>query len=491
MSESPFSKIPSQLDNIPKDVPVVFISYSWDSQEHKDWVLQLSKDLREKFRVYTLLDQYNRGGEDIVSFMQNGLKRADRVLIIGTPKYKEKIERNNGGAKFEDQVISIQLYHDMGSNKFVPILREGTFDNSFGNLIETRIGFDMHNDANYEEELQKLAADLWGCPMNIAPTLGPKPNFTPAAQVLQPLKASSPADFSTIVKTYLLDPSKRILLTEILEDERDVAFNKIMEHASYDHQITVQLFNDYMLIHQDAIANLMSAMLPVVRYGTLNQQKLLVDAMVKLCTKPFRNGERGIVGTEYVHLLASTFLYHATGMAAVKFGRFDLILEMMTTMVPAPNALSIAHSFSLESMSGCNHWNYDSLNAYLQAQWLYPYSQMVMSSIKTYFGKTFIDDNDFVNCYYTWEHLASLACHYYKCNDLSEKWFPLGGFLNKRTSLLGHEYDFYTNFFLQAEQLKDEWEPLKQGMFGGKYSEYKKVYDEAEAFYNNNRRYLY
>lgn len=56
-TESPFPKIPSQLEQIPEDTPIVFISYSWDSDEHKQWVSDLSKDLREKFRVYTLLDQ--------------------------------------------------------------------------------------------------------------------------------------------------------------------------------------------------------------------------------------------------------------------------------------------------------------------------------------------------------------------------------------------------------------------------------------------------
>lgn len=87
--ESPFSKIPSQLNQIPEGVPVVFISYSWDNESHKQWVVDLSKDLREKFRIYTLLDRYNCGGDDLITFMQKGLKRADRVLIIGTPNYKK------------------------------------------------------------------------------------------------------------------------------------------------------------------------------------------------------------------------------------------------------------------------------------------------------------------------------------------------------------------------------------------------------------------
>lgn len=397
------------------------------------------------------------------------------------------MKKKTGGAKFEDQVITIELYHNMGSNKFVPLLRDGSFADSFNELIETRTGYDMSNDSKYEKVLQELAADLWGCPMNTAPTLGPKPNFTPASQVLQPLTASTPQDFATIVKSYLLEPSKQILLTELIEDEKEEAFNKILQYASYNHQTTPQTFGMYLTIHQEAIAKLMSAVLPIVRYGNLNQQSLLLDSIVKLCIKPFKSGEITMHGTQYVHLLAATFLYHATGVAAIKYSRFELVKRMMEAKVPAPNVLSPSFAFSLEYLAGCNHWNHETLNSFLQASWIYPYSQMIMSGIKTYFSKTFIDDNDYENCYYTWEHMASLLCNFYKCQTLSDNWFPVGGFVNKRISIYRQEDDFYTNFFKQSESMKSDWAPIKSGLFGGKYDVFEKVFKEAESFYNNNR----
>lgn len=490
-TESPFSNIPSQLDNIPEDAPIVFISYSWDSDEHKQWVSNLSKDLREKFRVNTLLDQYNRGGDDVITFMTKGLKRAHRVLIIGTPKYKEKIEKQSGGARFEDQVITTELYHDMGSNKFVPLLREGSFADSFSELIETRTGYDMSNDANYENVLMELAADLWGCPINTAPALGPKPNFMPASQVLQPLTASTPQDFATIVKSYLLEPSKQIFLTELIEDEREEAFNKILKHASYNRQTTPQIFDSYLSLHQEAIAKLMSSVLPIVRYGNIEQQRLLVDAIMKLCTKPFRNGEITVQGAQFVHLLASIFLYHATGVASIKYGRFDLIKLMMQTKVPAPNVFSSSSSISLEYLAGCNHWEQVSLNTYLQANWIYPYSHLIMNGIKTHFLKVFFDENDFQNCFYTWEHMASLLCNYYKCQPFSnsDDWFYVGAFVNKRVSLSREEEDFYTDFFRQSEIQKEEWAPIKCGLFEGKYENFVKLFEKAESFYKENRYY--
>ncbi len=141
MENKDFSLVTSQFENIPEGRPIVFISYSWDSDEHKIWVKKLSDDLRTKYGVYTLLDQYNQGGHDLVSFMKQGLQLADRVLMIGTPTYKMKSEKyEGGGVKFEDQLISNEIYHKMGSSKFIPVLREGKFDTSFTSIIEVRTG---------------------------------------------------------------------------------------------------------------------------------------------------------------------------------------------------------------------------------------------------------------------------------------------------------------------------------------------------------------
>lgn len=488
-NESPFSKMPNQLGQIPEGVPVVFISYSWDSEPHKQWVLDLSKDLREKFRVYTLLDRYNHGGDDLPTFMLKGLKRADRVIIIGTPKYKEKLEKAGGGAKFEDQVITISLYKDMGSDKFIPVLREGSFSESFNTLVEPRLGYDMSNDGQYEERLQELAADLWGQPMNMAPALGPKPNFTPAAQTLQTIVPESAEDYATMVKSYLLDPGKQILLTELIEKEAKNAFKSIIEYAHYEQVQSPTSFAAYVKLHKQAAVNLMAIVLPIVRYGTLEQQKLLIDAMVLLCKKPFRNGEITALGAEYVHILASTFLYHTMGVSCIKYGKYKLIGEMMHAVVTAPNAFSPSYTITLEYMSGCSHWDSQSLNSYLNANWLNPYSQLVMAIIKPVLKEVFFDENEFSTYFYTWEHFASLLCRYYKCCSFMDDWNPIGSFIRKRVSLLRNEDDFYTSFFKTATVEKDNWEPLKQGLFNGSYSDYASTYKDSEEFYKRNMVY--
>lgn len=481
-TECIFPQAQSQFDNMPEDRPLVFISYSWDSEAHKKWVYKFSNDLRDK-GVYTFLDQYCRGGEDLITFMTEGLKKANKVLIIGTSTYKKKTEKKSGGVKFEDQVITIELYNYMDSSKFIPVLREGSFNDSFSGLIGLRNGFDMRDDAKYETELEKLVADLWDNPMNAAPKLGPKPNFSLFSQDSQPVMASMPEDFVTTVKKYLSDNSKQIEFTELIEKERENALKIILDHADYNKQITDEIFKFYLSEHQKAIAKLMSVVLPIVRFGNIEQQKLLVDAMVRLCYKPFKNGEKSVVDTKYLHILASSFLYHAVGVAAVKYDRFELIKVMMEKKVKAPNIYSPNDTISLAFLAGCNNWDNNSLNNYFHARWRFPYSQMIMDGIKHCYDNIFYDDDDFKNCYYIWEHMTSLLCHFYKCNpSVVGDFFMVGEFVIKRHAVIRKIEDSYTDFFNQSKIQRNEWLPIKCGLFGGRYDVFEKELNDFESF---------
>lgn len=63
----------------------------------------------------------------------------------------------------------------------------------------------------------------------------------------------------------------------------------------------------------------------------------------------------------------------------------------------------------------------------------------------------------------------------------------LGNFLHqrevyRRASQSG-EQEPYILFFEGADKLKNDWEPIKQGMFGGSYDNYKQIYAQAEEYY--------
>ncbi len=165
------------FDTIPPDAKVAFFSYSWDDEDHKAWVLKLANELA-KYRIHVLLDQYLPGGYPLTHFMNRGLDIADRVVVIGTPNYKEKFVRSTaGGVAYEESIIHADLMRDIATTKIIPIIRSGTFDSSLPPLISRRIGFDFNNETKYLSLVLELVREIYNVPKHPRPTLGPVPVF--------------------------------------------------------------------------------------------------------------------------------------------------------------------------------------------------------------------------------------------------------------------------------------------------------------------------
>ena len=159
--------------------PKVFISYSWDSEEHKKWVLNLASKLREN-GVDVILDQWDlqKGGSLIPNFMQQSVMNADRVLCILTQNYKEKTDNLNGGVGCEYSILSADIASNLTTNKFIPILRQGDSATSIPIILKGRFRYDMQDDAKFNETFNSLLRDLYNIPVNPKPALGNKPDFS-------------------------------------------------------------------------------------------------------------------------------------------------------------------------------------------------------------------------------------------------------------------------------------------------------------------------
>lgn len=483
-----YSNVMSQFDNLPDDRPKVFISYSWDSEDHKKWVRKLSDDLRSIYGIYTFLDQYNRGGMDLISFMNKGISLADRVLLVGTPIYREKSERyEGGGARYEDQLITIDIYHSIETAKFIPILRKGQFTTSFPRLIETRTGYDFCDDLVYNDKLEELAADILDKPLN-----APPPVLSDISQApLRPKAANAYANSNDIfiqkIKSFI--SNKNVIdYTELIENEGRIVHKVIVENAHYDLPLTPQIFQQFCQVHLKSINNLVSALPIVIRYAPDEFLSPYINVMVRICIKEFKSEEITCEGTQYVHFLSAMFLFHAFGTLCVKYCRYSILKELMQAVVPAPNPISLTSTYTLAYIAGSTHWDYPSLNNYMGANWLYPYSHLIYDRIYPHISNCFLNEDDFKSCYAAWEHLHSLMFHYYHCHYLDNDWFPLGEFICRRTEQIRGIENNYTRFFISASTLKNEWEPIKQGLFNGRYDDYQQEYNMADISYRQNVR---
>jgi SEFIR domain len=116
---------------VPLDgVPTAFISYSWDSEEHRQWVLPLATRLHENGINVVLDHWYLALGTDKTSLWKRQCRR-DHVLLICTTKYKEKADGRSGGVGWETSIVTGELADDLTQTKFIPVLRQGSFQTTF------------------------------------------------------------------------------------------------------------------------------------------------------------------------------------------------------------------------------------------------------------------------------------------------------------------------------------------------------------------------
>ncbi len=139
--------------------PIVFISYSWDCETHKSWVKSFVADLKSK-GISVICDQDAPYGTSLPSFMKSSIYDSDRILIIGTPEYLRRSRERGAGCQFEDYIITENIYSEVETLKFIPILRVGTFQTSFPPLIASRKGFDFSIETQYNEKLDELVQCL-------------------------------------------------------------------------------------------------------------------------------------------------------------------------------------------------------------------------------------------------------------------------------------------------------------------------------------------
>jgi hypothetical protein len=173
--------------DVPDTAPRVFVSYSHDNQEHKNWVLTLATRLAAN-GVDAILDQWNlRLGGDLPRFMETGLTDSDRVLAICTAQYIEKANAGRGGVGYEKMILTAQLMQEVTTDRIVPVIRDKGLAVPLPTFLGSRRYIDFRDDTLYEIRYSELLRDLHGIEISPRPPLGSNPFSAPPTEFRTPV----------------------------------------------------------------------------------------------------------------------------------------------------------------------------------------------------------------------------------------------------------------------------------------------------------------
>ena len=158
-----------------------FVSYSWSSPEHEEWVLELATGLRES-GIDTLLDKWDlKEGHETTAFMEkmvsdNNIKK---VIIVCDRTYAEKSNARKGGAGTEAQIISKELYQQEDQSKFVAVVTEKDHEGNpcLPAYYASRIFIDFSDPSRYSESFERLLRWIVNKPIHKKPELGKLPEY--------------------------------------------------------------------------------------------------------------------------------------------------------------------------------------------------------------------------------------------------------------------------------------------------------------------------
>ncbi|MFC1884541.1 toll/interleukin-1 receptor domain-containing protein [Thermodesulfobacteriota bacterium] len=211
--------------------PVVFISYSHDSAEHKEWVLDFAATLRNR-GVDAVLDQWDlRPGDDLPHFMESHLSACDFVLMICTEKYVEKANAGEGGVGYEKMIMTSSLLSRIDSNKVIPIIRQkGT--NKRPTFMQSKLYIDFSKDDEVEYSFDDLLRTLLKAPLYEKPPIGSAP--------FAPMEGSRPDRTSDGIRSVM----KAIADTANSHREGKIYFNSAVKNSDLHRFSFEKYFED-------------------------------------------------------------------------------------------------------------------------------------------------------------------------------------------------------------------------------------------------------
>lgn len=228
----------------------VFISYSHDSDEHKNWIIQLATRLCSN-GVHIIFDAWNtKLGSDLASFMEQGLTKSQRIICVCSEKYVIKANEGKGGAGYEKSIITSELILDQNTNWIIPLIINNFAEKKTPTFLGTRKYISFEDPKLYEAKYEELLRDILEEPILPIPPIGKNPfkvikdfaqqKFLPANE-----KYVSPSTFGKVTFDYSNNNGRYSI------GQGKIAFELNFSKSS---NCNIHIYNDPSSINSVAIA---------------------------------------------------------------------------------------------------------------------------------------------------------------------------------------------------------------------------------------------
>jgi hypothetical protein len=157
--------------------PTAFVSYSWDSKDHKKWVLSLVSKLFDN-GIETSIDVLETQTEtvNLYNMMIKNIREKDYTILVLTEEYAAKADDLKGGVGFETNMIISLIMSNL--KKIIPIVRtKGESSKAIPFYLSGVHYIDFSEDQQFDDSFKELLHKIYKKELIERPKLGQRPEL--------------------------------------------------------------------------------------------------------------------------------------------------------------------------------------------------------------------------------------------------------------------------------------------------------------------------
>ena len=137
----------------------VFISYSYDSAEHMQWISDFVAKLQRNGVNIIFHQQEPIQDQEMIQSIESGIRDSDRVLVICTDSYVRKANEGEVGVGYEPTILTKQIVQNLRTNKFIPLIRQTLAEDKTPEFLKERAYVDFTDDTQFDAKFEVLLYD--------------------------------------------------------------------------------------------------------------------------------------------------------------------------------------------------------------------------------------------------------------------------------------------------------------------------------------------
>lgn len=275
------------------------------------------------------------------------------------------------------------------------------------------------------------------------------------------------------IKKYISKDEFKIQLHDMFLQQLVIVNEKLKRlHSTYsfaDFNHLKTLLSEY--------SGSMSILIPMITNSVLWAKQEHYYLFAKILSRlhiPSYNGIRYFNGTEDFRLFPTLIAFYTIGITSVHTEKFEILASCFNLKVDKDESPSSEQYFMIERVNPChgvvenNIMNANILNKGYKT----PTSTYLNQLLRPYFKTEIPSDREYETAFDLFEYLISLNYEHLCSSAINDFWAPYGEYKWRYLRITENPI---TKFMEEADKYKNDWPPIKVGMFNGDYQTFIQV----------------